>query len=140
MNTPARRPRTALSSNALEQLRELSDARALLTLNEADQQFLMQLSALLKQLREQNQVMHPQHVMVYEKRLNEIYVGFVRNRMVSQIQELSNNSMLIFDEDDREFIVGLALMIEMDEPVDPFKHAERVSKIYGALSTSSFVL
>lgn len=53
----------------------------------------------------------------------------LQQQMLTRIHELNDQQLLILNEDDREFIVGLAMLIEMGEPIQPV-HADRVDKIY----------
>jgi hypothetical protein len=49
--------------------------------------------------------------------------------MRDQIVELSTQQALIVNEDDLEFICGLQMLMEMEEPLD-VQHVDRVEKIY----------
>lgn len=50
-------------------------------------------------------------------------------QMCAAIREMAENSILILSEDDREFILGLSIMLESDETV-PAAYLGRVSKIH----------
>jgi hypothetical protein len=58
-------------------------------------------------------------------------------QMKIRIHELSENQMLIVNEGDREFVMGLALLMDMDEGID-VQHAPRVAKIYSEVMSYSF--
>jgi len=50
-------------------------------------------------------------------------------RMREQVKELAGNQSLILNEDDLEFILGLEMLMDMEEPVDS-AFADRVNQIY----------
>jgi hypothetical protein len=56
-----------------------------------------------------------------------------------RIMELDNNDSMILDEDDREFIKGLKMLMEMEEPLD-ISCAARVDKIYRAAMQNAFTM
>jgi hypothetical protein len=58
-------------------------------------------------------------------------------QMKIRIHELAENQLLILSESDREFVMGLALLLEMDEGID-IQHAQRVGKIYDEVLSYSF--
>ncbi|MFQ5339915.1 MAG: hypothetical protein ACE5F6_00055 [Anaerolineae bacterium] len=56
-----------------------------------------------------------------------------------RILELSYNDSLIFDENDREYIMGLKMLMEMEEPLD-ISCAGRVNTIYQAVRQNAFTM
>lgn len=61
----------------------------------------------------------------------------VIGEMQARVMELSENSALILSDDDREFILGLKILIEMEERLDEH-FAPRVAKIYQQTSQNAF--
>jgi hypothetical protein len=57
--------------------------------------------------------------------------------MQIRIKELAHHESLILDEGDREFILGLNMLMEMQEPIDP-RYAERVAQIYQKVEQNAF--
>jgi len=57
-------------------------------------------------------------------------------RMREQVVELSTHQALIMNEDDLEFICGLQMLMEMEEPLD-IQYADRVEKIYAQVQRNS---
>ena len=51
------------------------------------------------------------------------------NRMCVLIREMAENSMIIFSDEDREFILGLQTMLEIGESI-PASYGERVARIH----------
>jgi hypothetical protein len=49
--------------------------------------------------------------------------------MCRKVQELSEKESLIVSEDDREFILGLQMLVDMEEPID-IQYVDRVTEIY----------
>lgn len=57
------------------------------------------------------------------------------NQMCQAVTEMAENSMLILSDEDREFILGIHMMLEMQEKV-PASYGERVARIYQAYQTN----
>jgi hypothetical protein len=60
------------------------------------------------------------------------------NEMCRMVRELSDNSILIISEDDREFVLGILLQLEMEEKV-PASYGERVARIYRGYQENQFL-
>lgn len=50
-------------------------------------------------------------------------------QMKVRILDLGDRQALILNDNDREFILGLVMLIEMDEPIDA-QYIQRVNSIY----------
>lgn len=50
-------------------------------------------------------------------------------QMCAWIREMSENSMIIVSDDDREFILGLSAMLEIGEAI-PASYGERIARIH----------
>ena len=59
----------------------------------------------------------------------------VVSRMRDQVRELATAEMMILNEDDREFVLGLQMLMDMEEPID-VHYADRVEKIYNTVLRS----
>lgn len=59
--------------------------------------------------------------------------------MPTRVRELTKHSSLILDEADREYILGLNMLMEMQEPIDP-TCAEKVARIYVQTMQNAFLM
>jgi hypothetical protein len=57
--------------------------------------------------------------------------------MLEMIQEMAQNQIVIISDSDREFVLGLALLIETGEAV-PASYAERVQNIYTSYQQNQY--
>ena len=58
--------------------------------------------------------------------------------MISMVQEMVENQIVIISDSDREFVLGIALLFETGEPV-PASYMERVQKIYSAFQQNQYL-
>lgn len=63
----------------------------------------------------------------------------IMTSMRIRIVELANNDSMILDENDREYILGLKMLMDMEEPLD-ISCAARVDKIYRAAVQNAFTM
>jgi hypothetical protein len=54
------------------------------------------------------------------------------------IRELADNQILLISDEDREFVLGIALQLEMQEPI-PTSYLPRVEKIYAAYQRNQYL-
>jgi hypothetical protein len=59
--------------------------------------------------------------------------------MKARIKELAAHSALIIDEGDREYVLGLQMLMEMQEPIDP-TCADKVARIYAQTMQNAFLM
>lgn len=60
-------------------------------------------------------------------------------RMRVRVVELAQQDSLILDEDDREFILGLKMLMEMGEPLE-MRYVPRVDSIYEKTMQNAFAV
>lgn len=63
----------------------------------------------------------------------------ILHAMKMRIRELVRNDAMILDEVDREYILGLQMSMEMEEPLD-VRYAKKVDRIYQAAVQNAFMM
>ena len=58
------------------------------------------------------------------------------DQMCRAVAEMSDNQLVIVSDSDREFILGLQMLIEMEERI-PASYIPRVEKIYSEFQVNS---
>lgn len=110
-------------------------------LDEGDKEFVLSLAMLAESGHPIAQTLLPRLTNIYAKFLTLINTKTSSDlqsdavnlqtsvNWLEAVREMNDNTVMILDDDDKEFVMGIALMLEMNEPVST-SYAPRVEAIY----------